>query len=334
MEYLMKFKNEDEYQSYLNRGEVTPHIALIMNGYSLKYKEYTPKRNVNVGDVAYVNAYETEVNFASLDEFNKMNHSRSAIGVVVIPNNFLSDGKARIISMENMVYDNDERIIWDETGGYKTDTPVPNHNVLPLTENKGVNSEGLWGVMGLLPSDRTDSDEWLNGVLSYVDPLTKYDSVMSERLEMIPSPYLSDGSFNPQYSAYVEAGNALSDFNGLSNTQLLVNAGTQYHAAHACWNYKDAANSNLQWYLPAIGELGFLMPRFEKINNVLRDLSTKGIPSIPISVLDGNLQVFHSSSEACYDNGYTNGGLIINTGHVNLTGEKDGSAYVRAFACV
>ena len=87
---------------------------------------------------------------------------------------------------------------------------------------------------------------------------------------MSPSPYLTNDTFNPVYGAITEGGNALSDFNGLSNTQLLVNEGEQYHAAHACWNYKDPANSNLQWYLPAMGELGFLMPRFQLINQSIQ----------------------------------------------------------------
>lgn len=328
MKYLMKFKNEDEYQSYLNMG-LRPHIALINNGYSLKYEEYTPKLNinVNVGDVAYVNANETEVNFVSLDEFSKMVHPRNAIGVVVIPNNFLPDGKARIMSLYNMVYNDVERIIWDETGDYYIDTPVPNHNVLPLTDNAGSSLVGT-DYYGYLPSDRTDTDEWVNGPQSYVDPLTKYYKSLNT---FIPSPYLSDGSFNPAYAVEIKGGNIMSDFNGLSNTQLLVNEGTQYHAAHACWNYKDATNgaNGLQWYLPAMGELGFLMPRFELINNTLQGLSDMGLPS---SVMDGR-DSFWSSSELFDNKTYR---LYYLYTHVGLVGNynKDNSIFVRSFARV
>jgi hypothetical protein len=41
---------------------------------------------------------------------------------------------------------------------------------------------------------------------------------------------------------------------------------TVYHAANAAWCYKDGV-SNLQWYLPAIGELTYLQVRQDKIDN-------------------------------------------------------------------
>jgi hypothetical protein len=94
---------------------------------------------------------------------------------------------------------------------------------------------------------------------------------------------------NPAYSQTIEGGNALSDFNGFSNTQSLVDEGVQYHAAHACWNYKDSANSNLQWYLPAMGELGYLVARYKVIN--------ESIQAVGATSLDDYDFYYHSSSE-------------------------------------
>lgn len=145
----------------------------------------------------------------------------------------------------------------------------------------------------------------------------------------IPSPYLNDGSFNSAYAVEMEGGNFLSDFNGFSNTQSLVNEGDQYHAAHACWNYKDSANSNLQWYLPAMGELGFLMPRFEVINNTLQELSNRGILSEVFPTRD----IVWSSSE-CLDG--TQGGtpyLDICSGFLNVFIRSEQYS-VRSFAII
>ena len=130
---------------------------------------------------------------------------------------------------------------------------------------------------------------------SYSDSLTKYYKTVEEYNNlaeaMSPSPYLTNDTFNSVYGVIIEGGNALSDFNGLSNTQLLVNEGEQYHAAHACWNYKDSANSNLQWYLPAMGELGFLIPRFQLINQ-----SIQAVGGTPIEDIDlwSSSEIFRS----------------------------------------
>lgn len=179
----------------------------------------------------------------------------------MIPENFLPDGKARIISLTSM--NNGNRLLWDRdssfNSGYK-DSPVPNVSNVPTTDNAGSTSTGI-NRNGYLPSDRSD---W-SGPQSYVDPLARYYG----NTPMIPSPYLGE-EFNPAYVIELDGGNVLCDFNGLSNTQLLVNEGERYAAAHACWNYKDQASSNLQWYLPPMGELGFLMPRFELINQSIQ----------------------------------------------------------------
>ena len=221
----------------------------------------------NTGDIAYWDG--STVKTIPLSSWNSS--LGTPVGVVMIGSGFAPDGRARIISLTNMSYNGDEYIYWDSEGGYDTDSPAPNFKYVPTTDN---------AKYGFLPSD---SDSF-NGDVSYVDRKTKY--YYDDNDSYIPSPYLGDVP-NPAYYQAIEGGNALSDFNGLSNTQLLVNAGSNYHAAHACWNYKDAANSNLQWYLPAMGELGYLMPRFKQINE-----SIQAVGGVPVEEY-----TFWSSSE-------------------------------------
>ena len=221
----------------------------------------------NVGDIAYWDG--SAVKAVPLSGWK--DSLGTPVGVVMIPENFIPDGKARIISLTSM--NDGDYLRWDTANGIGVDSTAPNFEGVVGTDNTGSTTHDPYGHgQAFLPSDRND---W-SGIQSYVDPLTKY-SRTSEELNMVggmgisPSPYLRDSGFNPIYSVYnIEGGNALSDFNGLSNTQSLVNEGEQYEAARTCWNYKDTANSNLQWYLPAMGELGFLMPRFELINQSIQ----------------------------------------------------------------
>ena len=121
--------------------------------------------------------------------------------------------------------------------------------------------------MGCLPSDIQ------TGTASYTDSKSKY----STTIDMIPSPYLGDDkTLNPEYcKAITGYNNALSDFNGLSNTETLVGLGANYVAANAAYKYSDGS-SNLQWYLPGMGELCFITPRLNEIKSVIENLG--GLP--------------------------------------------------------
>lgn len=183
------------------------------------------------------------------------------VGVVVVPEGFAPDGKARIIGLKSVDKNGNQSsshvsMKWGVTG----DTSLTNFNRVPTTDNNGSTSTGSNGI-GYLPSDN------FTGATSFVDPKAKYRKTSN----LIPSPYLGDVP-NPEYNKEISGyNNALSDFNGLSNTETLVGLGTGYTPANAAYKYNDGA-SNLQWYLPAMGELGYLMLRFNEINSVITAL--------------------------------------------------------------
>ena len=136
---------------------------------------------------------------------------------------------------------------------------MPKYQKVPTTDNNGSTSTGS-NLYGNLPSDQ------FSKTVSFVDPEAWY-----KRDDFnIPSPYAGD-DLNPEYCKTLEGGNMLSDFDGLGNTQVLVGLGEENYAANACWKYKDGY-SNLQWYMPAIGELGVLGARFSKVNNTIDQL--------------------------------------------------------------
>ena len=225
------------------------------------------------------------------------------VGVVVVPSGFAPDGKVRLIGLKPVdkngnQSDSHQYLYWETSGNY-VDTSLTNYNRVPTTDNAGSTSTGS-DSYGYLPSDK------FTGAQSYVDPEAKYKG--SSRL--IPSPYLGD-SPNPEYYKTISGyNNAMSDFNGLSNTQTLVGLGSNYQAANAAWKYSDGV-SNLQWYLPAAGELGYIMPRFNLINASLTAVGGVAV--------DGSYY-FWSSTE-----NYSSDACVLYTGDGNVYGNNKGS---------
>lgn len=309
--YLKIFKNENEYDTIWRSGELPEDsIALIKDGDnvlngSIRYYAPPPPPPVLAGDVAYWDG--SKVKTTPLNSWDAS--LGTAIGVVVVPEGFAPDGKVRIIGLKPVDADGNQssshvKMAW---GGYGIDTSLTNYTKVPTTDNAGSTSTGS-NDRGYLPSDR------FTGITSFVDTKSKYRG----DTPMIPSPYLGD-SPNPEYYKTLEGGNVLSDFNGLSNTQTLVALGSGYTAANAAWTCNDGA-STLQWYLPAMGELGYLIPRFNEINAT-------------ISALGGlvvDFYSFWSSSEYSRDRAYfmrTNDGYVCHS-------FKTSSPCVRPFALI
>lgn len=263
----------------------------------------------NLCDIAYWDG--SAVKTISKDKY--ITSLGTAIGVVVIPEGMLPDGRARIMGLKPVDKNGNasDSPVDMEWGIYGTDTSLTNYTKVPTTDNAGSTSTGSYSY-GYLPSDA------FTGSQSVVDGKAKY----SKTSNLIPSPYLGDDkTMNPEYLKVLEGNNALSDFNGLSNTEVLVGLGSDFVAANAAWKYKDAANSTVQWYLPAMGELGFLMPRFNEINSAV-----EGVGGVAV---DGGND-FWSSSECSSDYvcslGAYDGGVYDSI--------KKFSGYVRVFGVV
>ena len=265
MKYVKLFNESSEYENFLNSSEyLIPNISYVRNTNYVHFSiplnsgggdtPSEPSITASVGDIAYW----SNGNIKTTPLSSWSSSLGTPVGVVVIPSGFAPDGKVRLIGLKGVdsngnQSDSHQRLYWETSGNY-VDTSLTNYNRFPTTDNAGSTSTGS-NSYGYLPSDM------FTGAQSYVDPEAKYYG--SSRL--IPSPYLGDGP-NPEYYKEISGyNNALSDFNGLSNTQTLVGLGSDYEAANACWKYSDGV-SNLQWYLPAMGELGYLMPRFNLIN--------------------------------------------------------------------
>ena len=196
-------------------------------------------------------------------------------------------------------------------------TSVPNTDRVPFTDNTStlVTGSDYWG---LLPSDK------YTGVTSYVDSTAKYSGATNPY--MIPSPYLGDKP-NPAYyvpiSGYV---NTLADFDGKSNTDILVSLGSSYIAANIARNYKVAGAEEIKWYLPAAGELGYLFARAKVIDAALKKLNGNEL-HITHALAEDNI-VYWSSTE--YNMYYTYG-IRLRSGRIDRAA-KAAIQFARPFA--
>ena len=296
MKYLKVLENEAAHEAFKNGSDyVTPNLCYLKNSGGIRWKAYVPPPAL-AGDVAYWDG--SSVKTTPLSKWD--GSMGTPIGVVVVPEGFAPDGKPRIVSLLYVDASGNTSTSYKtmKWSNVKVDTRLTNFNRVPTTDNNGSTSTGS-NSNGYLPSDN------FTGATSFVDTKAKY----SKTSKLIPSPYLGDVP-NPEYNKEISGyNNALSDFNGLSNTKTLVGLGSDYEAANACWKYKDGA-SNLQWYLPAMGELGYLMPRFNEINSVITALG---------GVAVNGSNCFWSSSE--YSSNYA---YLLNTeyGFVNDSGKN------------
>ena len=272
-------------------------------------KDFNGHGNNKAGDVAYWNGSRV----VTIDVEKYTEAFGPAVGVVVVPKGFAPDGKIRIVSLyavnSNGIPSNTrQNTTW---GIYGEKVSLTNLTKVPTTDNIGSTSTGSNGS-GHLPSDV------FNGQSSYVDNKSFYYSEADTTI-LIPSPYLGEDP-NPEYYKNIEGNNALSDFNGLNNTKTLVNMGPDYVAANACWKYTDYY-SNLQWYLPGMAELGYIMVRFNEINNTINSLGGFAV---------AGYNLFWSSSEYSNSLAYL---LYTNDGYINSS-YKNNNYSVRPFATI
>ncbi len=276
-------------------------------------------------------------------DFSKYPASRYIpIGVVVVPgsHNVYGDGSCGVMSLKAMSCDtpsegstSEQYICW---GGYGDDISLPNLNQVPT----GNTSNGI--PTGQRPSAYLPSDKFSSTQCAHDTDASYYNTSYTQ----IPSPYLTDESRNPGYYQTTlpsSSNNSLADFNGIGNSQILWdlatsqsswktassitnNSGSGYYpAACCCWCYHTEGTSQGDWYLPACGELGYIMPPFNKINDAIDKMRTAYGSFIGVEL--NTYFTYWSSTE--YSSGharyvYTTNGLVSNF-------NKTDNIHVRAF---
>lgn len=281
----------------------------------LPYTIVDPSESVAT-DVAFFDG--EKVIIARVDDYSKLPLTWVPIGIVVVPgtHNVYGDGSCGVMSLKGMSCNTPDSgstsllsIYWGQDGtdisalSNLTQVPVGNtEDGIPTGINQSVDI--------YLPSDKFSSNPY--------QCLHDTDSYYSTSYSQIPSPYLTDGSRNPGYYQTTppsSSNNALADFDGRGNSEILCdlataqsdwktastitnNGGIGYSpAACCCWRFHTEGTQQGDWYLPAIGELGYIMPPFNKINETIKDIrevSGRGWPYFGILTDNG---LYESSSE-------------------------------------
>lgn len=225
-------------------------------------------------------------------------------------------------------------------GVYGTDISVlPNLDQAPIVgsgSNVGNASSTVIGEKqyAYLPSDKFSAVQCPHDTDAYY-----YSSLSS--YNQAPSPYLTDGSRNPAYyqtSSPSSSSNALADFDGIGNTEkIIVKRGTKdynswtpgrtnspdYPAASCCDMFHTEGTSQGDWYLPACGELGYIMPPFNKINEAIDKMRTAYGSSVGIELYANRIYLSSTGRSANY-------ARYINTDNGSISKESY-DTFVRAF---
>ena len=300
--------------------------------------------NYVAGDIAFYDSTDDKIVLVHNEDINTDTYPASRytpIGVVVIPNSHdvYGDGSCGVMSLMEMhcsvpttgsTYSQSMQF-----GVFGTDiSSLFNLNQVPIgnTEN-GIPTNQL--TDGYLPSDGFHATQCLH------DNDVFYQNNAGDMT--VPSPYLTDGSRNPGYyqiTSPLSTNNCLADFDGRGNTDKIItqrgnkdytswkptkNAGDDYPSASCCDMFYTNGTQQGDWYLPAIGELGYLVLVGYKTNETIKNIrSTYG--SSTGSTVSSNYS-YSSSSEFDGEN------IIITSiadGHVAKR-YKNSTNYTRAF---
>ena len=314
MEYLHLFNNRTDHDAVYNgEGYKEPWVGYITADTTVTYNKVIDYKNI-VGSIIYAES-NGKLKATSKDEWNSS--LGTPVAVVVIPASHMPDGKCRGMSLCNMSYvtpqtgtlatyqnsgdetANGTNLMW---GVNSTDVAgLTNYQSLMFSD--GQTSDGS----KFFPSDLYKGMSSIEIIGDGTYPVTVIDNTVDTETAwwyeigeggewggttgepFVISPYTSDGSQNP---AYITAGQVLSDMDGKANTEVLVNASaikdtyssgafenvqSNYPAAFACHLFSTIGTVQNQWYLPALGELGYLYTRIKRINESLAALGTSAV---------------------------------------------------------
>lgn len=272
MKYLKYLQTTNDFESFKNSQDyILPNVSYVVETEGVSFEPYVPPPPPGAGDIVYKS--NGKLNTINYEEWNSS--LGTPVGVLVIPEGFAPDGKARMLSLNwasSSSTSSTSASPMNWSSGH-INTSLTKYDRVPITDNAGSTTTGS-NSTGYLPSDK------FTGATSYVDPTAKYSESNGVPVSnMIPSPYLGDKP-NPAYYAEISGyNNTLADFDGEGNTDVLVKLGPCL-AANAARTYKAAGAEEIEWYLPSAGELGYMLSRFNKIQAALTKVNAPQLSSV------------------------------------------------------
>lgn len=274
---LKEFQSKSEYESYIKSLDaVFPNVS-IDNALNVYYNEECPYHTCELGDILYYNDGLNTVPYTEWD------NQGEAVGVCVISSSHASvwgNGIARFVALNSITSGgNASSQYYAMNWGNGVDTPLKNYPCIPNWPNM-IDGAPFTSDTSFISTDKfTDKTPNVydsDSQFYYIDRNCTY------------SPYCEGGLFFDEYrrSPIWDRGteNAFADFDGKENTSVLVELGSNYIASHACRLYSTNGIDAGKWYLPSMGELGYLMVRLKLINEALAACGGNVIPDLDIDL--------------------------------------------------
>ena len=255
--------------------------------------------------------YIVDGNSYSVDLFPSEQYT--PIGVVVVPASHTDDGTARVISLASMDYNNPDNGNTDGNVSiyYNKSSILPTLTNIPIIANSSNNLGDKQEIktwvsnLGYLSSDIFLGNNQL--IVNPFDTESAYGD--GGNMNLIPSPYLEDGTINQCYRTKENSLNRFNDLDGKGNTNQLIesdnnestnwqtaqtlnNTSSSFVSAQCCWRYHTVGTNQGDWYLPSIGELGYLSSRFKLIQNAIQKIIDNGFNGLLIN----NSNLFSSTN--------------------------------------
>lgn len=253
---------------------------------------------------------------------------------IILPDGDPRKGCNIIMSLKPMNYNTPDKggtsaqgMLWGNT---KDITELTNYSVVNCYSDTTQSGDVTTNIYAYLPSDN------FTKMPSNVCPSIKYHYDSSTTNKLSPSPYkIVDGEWLPNedyYTKKISGNNALSDFEGPKNTKIITDNVTvenwkirsiansdsegNYPAACCCARFKTVGTNsfvdmlnrntgddtkeywkqNKVWYMPACGELGYILPNFSVNNVALNNIKSLYGSSVAVQ-LDNISDNYWCSSE-------------------------------------
>lgn len=349
---FIHFNSDSDYQDYksdINRNSIVfvkDSKKIITHGSEYQYINWKvleiPNPNF-AGDYVLCNKSNYSIDIISKDsDISIYKDTHTPIGVVVIPNNHNVYGtyECGVMSLVEMC-------ATSPTTGSSNQTQAENNQIY-LVWSPSIDIEDLNNFRESIQTNNEDPEiltthncpflpsDKFTGVECYTDPGTFYKENESW---YSPSPYLRNGERNPSYHSTL-FNSACSDLDGKSNSQILLNLRGQkdysswlptwdniddYPAVSCCDMFCPIGTNQGDWYLPSMGELGYVMPRWNIINNSITNIRTVWGEEYAVMLKN---DAYWTSTERSIESARH---LSTGTGQIDTWGKKYHDFFVRAF---
>ena len=239
------------------------------------------------GDILFYNKATDKLLIVNGEEWSIEQYpidSYTPVGIVAVPgyHDVYGDGSCGVVSLHGMSRNNPENGVvgYGDSMAYGssgyissifTGSDVPYVGTLqsPGDESSTVIGEGI--VNFEFPSDINNS--FSDTQCPHDKDAYYYGS--SSSIKVVPSPYFTDETRNPAYYQTTEPcpNNVLCNFDGITISKTLTNIYQEEdYAAKICSKYHTEGTEQGDWYLPSIGELGYLIVKYAAISTLIYNM--------------------------------------------------------------